>query len=251
MIAAALSLDSVSKEFRLYPTHHAGLKELIVNPFRKKRSRQTNAFLAISDISLAVGKGESFGILGRNGAGKSTLLALIAGVLRPTSGTISVRGRISPLLELGVGFTHELTGRENIIINGVLLGLRKREIEAKVEQIIEFAELSKFIDQPLKTFSSGMLSRLGFAIAVQVKPDIVLIDEVLSVGDANFQKKCLRRIDDLRNNGVTIVFVSHNLDVVESVCDRVVWIDKGQIIAIGPSKDVVAAYRIDMHSLQR
>ena len=243
-----LTLESVTKEFRIYDRHRAGLKSLILNPFLISQSSRTDRFLAIDRISFSVAKGESFGVLGRNGAGKSTLLALIAGVLRPTSGVISVRGRVSPLLELGVGFTHELTGRENIIINGVLLGLRKREIEAKIEEIIQFSGLSDFIDQPLKTFSSGMQSRLGFAIAVHVKPDILLVDEVLSVGDAEFQQKCLRRIDDLRNSGATVVFVSHNLQTVETICDRAMWIDKGRGVSLGSPKEVIEQYRLTVSS---
>lgn len=243
-----LTLERVTKEFRIYDRYRTGLKSLILNPFLISQSRRTDRFLAIDRISFSVAKGESFGVLGRNGAGKSTLLALIAGVLRPTSGVISVRGRVSPLLELGVGFTHELTGRENIIINGVLLGLRKREIEAKIEEIIQFSGLSDFIDQPLKTFSSGMQSRLGFAIAVHVKPDILLVDEVLSVGDAEFQQKCLRRIDDLRNSGATVVFVSHNLQTVETICDRAMWIDKGRGVSLGSPKEVIEQYRLTVSS---
>lgn len=200
-------------------------------------------FWPLTRCRLPFAKGETFGILGRNGAGKSTLLGLIAGVLRPTSGTISARGRISPLLELGVGFTYELTGRENIVINGVLLGLRKREIETKSEEIIQFSGLADLIDQPLKTFSSGMQSRLGFAIAAHVRPDILLVDEVLAVGDEEFQKKCFDRISALKKDGATIVFVSHNLQTLENICDRVIWIDKGTIIKNGSPKDVIMAYR--------
>src|SRR5499426_680984 len=185
-----LILENVTKEFRTYHQYHAGLKALVLYPGQIMRHRERDRFLAINEVSFAVYGGETFGILGRNGAGKSTLLALMAGVLRPTLGKISVHGRISPLLELGVGFTQELTGVENILINGILLGLRKKEIEAKLDDIIDFSGLSAFIDQPIKTYSSGMMTRLGFAIAIHAQPEILLVDEVLAVGDAEFQEKC-------------------------------------------------------------
>jgi lipopolysaccharide transport system ATP-binding protein len=228
--------------FRTYHHYHAGLKTLALNPRLVGARRQRDTFLAIDELSLTVCQGETFGILGRNGAGKSTLLSLIAGVLRPTSGIISVQGRISPLLELGVGFTPDLTGIENIVINGVLLGLRRREVEAKMDDIIDFSGLGPFIDQPLKTYSSGMQMRLGFAIAIHAEPDILLVDEVLAVGDAEFQKKCLGRIADLRKRGVTIVLVSHDLPTMESVCDRAAYIEKGRLVAIGRPSEVTGIY---------
>jgi lipopolysaccharide transport system ATP-binding protein len=244
-----LILENVTKEFRTYHRYHAGLKALVLNPRQIMPHRERDRFLAINEVSFAVCGGETFGILGRNGAGKSTLLGLIAGILRPTSGKISVHGRISPLLELGVGFTQELTGVENILINGVLLGLRRKEIEAKLEDIISFSGLSSFIDQPLKTYSSGMQIRLGFAIAIHVQPDILLVDEVLAVGDAEFQEKCFSRITDLQRAGVTIVLVSHNLNTVETLCDRAVWIDKGRIVTVGSPHEVVARYQSEIAHL--
>lgn len=243
-----LTLQNVTKVFRTYHRYHAGLKSLVLNPRLIKHRSDRDIFLAIDRVSFAVFKGETFGILGRNGAGKSTLLALIAGVLPPTTGTISVKGRISPLLDLGVGFTPELTGIENIIINGVLLGLRRKEIEVKMPHIIDFSGLRPFIDQPLKTYSSGMQMRLGFAIAIHAQPDILLVDEVLAVGDAEFQEKCLDRIAELRRQGVTIVFVSHDLHTLETICDRAAWIDKGRIILLGSPKEVVARYRAEIAS---
>lgn len=242
----AVELNDVTKEFRMYDRYQAGVKSLIVHPFRNARRHKPVRFRAVDHVSVNILHGECFGILGRNGAGKSTLLALIAGVLRPTSGTISVHGRISPLLELGVGFTPELTGRENIVINGVLLGLRRREITAIIEEIIAFADIADFIDQPLKTFSSGMQSRLGFAIAVHIKPNILLVDEVLSVGDTEFQQKCLRRIDQLRQSGATIVFVSHNLQTVENICDRAIWLEKGRVVSVGAPKKVIDTCRANI-----
>jgi lipopolysaccharide transport system ATP-binding protein len=244
-----LILEKVTKEFRTYHRYHAGLKALVLDPGHIMRDRERDRFLAINEVSFAVCAGETFGILGRNGAGKSTLLALIAGVLRPTFGKISVYGRISPLLELGVGFTQELTGIENILINGVLLGLRRKEIEAKLNDIISFSGLGSFIDQPLKTYSSGMQIRLGFAIAIHVQPDILLVDEVLAVGDAEFQEKCFARITDLQRAGVTIVLVSHNLNILETLCDRAVWIDKGRIVTLGSPQEVVARYQSEIAHL--
>jgi lipopolysaccharide transport system ATP-binding protein len=241
-----LILENVTKEFRTYHRYNAGLKALVLDPGQIMRHRERDRFLAIKEVSFAVCDGETFGILGRNGAGKSTLLALIAGVLRPTAGKISVQGRISPLLELGVGFTHELTGVENILINGVLLGLRRKEIESKLDDIISFSGLGSFIDQPLKTYSSGMQIRLGFAIAIHVQPDILLVDEVLAVGDAEFQEKCFARITDLQRAGVTIVLVSHNLNTVETLCDRAVWIDQGRIVTLGSPQEVVARYQSEI-----
>jgi len=244
-----LVLEKVTKEFRTYHHYHAGLKAFVVDPRQIMRHRERDRFLAISEVSFAVYSGETFGILGRNGAGKSTLLSMIAGVLRPTFGKISVHGRISPLLELGVGFTQELTGVENVLINGGLLGLRKKEIEAKLPEIISFSGLGSFIDQPLKTYSSGMQIRLGFAIAIHVQPDILLVDEVLAVGDAEFQEKCFTRIADLQRAGVTIVLVSHNLNTVETLCDRAVWIDKGRIVTLGSPQEVVARYQSEIAHL--
>jgi len=214
-----INFDRVTKIFKTYHPYHAGLKAMVLNPRLITHRRSKESFTAVNQVSFSVFEGETFGIVGRNGAGKSTLLALLAGVLRPTSGVISVQGRISPLLDLGVGLTPDLTGIENIIVNGVLLGLRRNEITAKIDDIIEFSGLHRFIDQPL------------------------LVDEVLAVGDAEFQEKCLERIAGLRRQGVTIVFVSHDLPRLETVCNRVAWIEKGQIAALGDSHEVISRYR--------
>jgi lipopolysaccharide transport system ATP-binding protein len=242
----AVELREVTKVFTVRPHGPTGFKALVLKPASLWKRDAWGEFVAVDRLSFAVEQGETFGVLGRNGAGKSTLLGLIGGILRPNSGTVMVRGRVCPLLELGVGFTPELTGRENVIINGVLLGLRRRQVEEKVEQIIEFCGLHQFIDQPLKTFSSGMQVRLGFSIAVHAGPDILLVDEVLAVGDAEFQAKCLERIGELRGRGVTIVFVSHDLPTLEAICDRAVWIDHGRLRALGKAKDVVEAYRTEV-----
>lgn len=249
----AVVLYEVTKTFPTY-SRYAGLKNLIVKPRQAWMSGRHGGFHAVDKVSFSVGTGETFGIIGRNGAGKSTILGLISGILSPTSGQISIHGRVSPLLELGVGFTPELTGRENALLNGVLLGLRKYKIQACMEEIIEFSGLESFIDQPLKTYSSGMQMRLGFAIAVHAAPDILLVDEVLAVGDAEFHKKCLDRITSLRRRGVTIVFVSHDLTTVEAVCDRAAWIDHGRLMAMCTAKEVVGRYRDDVlgdHALDK
>jgi len=242
----AVTLQDVTKVFTPVAHYRAGFKSMILHPRALFDRERRQRFVAVDRLSFVVQKGETFGILGRNGAGKSTLLGLIGGILRPTSGRILIDGRVCPLLELGVGFTPELTGRENIVVNGVLLGLRRYQIEERMEAIIEFSGLHSFIDHDLKTYSSGMQVRLGFSIAVHAHPDILLVDEVLAVGDAEFQQKCLDRIAELRNRQVTIIFVSHDLAMLESICDRSVWIDHGQLRAIGVSKDVVSQYSVEV-----
>lgn len=193
-------------------------------------------------MSFAVHKGEAFGVIGRNGSGKSTLLKIISGILKPTSGYVSVNGRIAALIELGAGFHPEITGRENIYINGIMLGLTRREIDARFDRIVEFAGIGNFLDQPVKTYSSGMYVRLGFGVAVHVDPEILLIDEVLSVGDEEFSAKCVAKIQEMKYRGVTLVFVTHQLDQVRVLCDRAVWLDHGEPQSIGDPVRVVDAY---------
>jgi ABC-type polysaccharide/polyol phosphate transport system ATPase subunit len=197
---------------------------------------------AVKDVSFAVDKGEAFGIVGRNGSGKSTLLKLISGILKPTAGRVTVNGRIAALIELGAGFHPEITGRENIYINGIMLGLTRREIDQRFERIVEFSGIRDFIDQPVKTYSSGMYVRLGFAVAVHVDPDVLLIDEVLSVGDEEFSAKCIAKIQEMKYRGVTLVFVTHQLDQVRNLCDRALWLDHGETAQIGDPVRVVDAY---------
>ena len=199
-------------------------------------------FFALKDVSFSVHHGETLGIIGRNGSGKSTALKLMAGVTAPSSGEVYVVGRVSPLIELGAGFHPDLTGRENVHLNGSILGMSSREIEEQFDSIVEFAELAEFIDTPVKRYSSGMYGRLGFAVAVHSNPDLLLVDEVLSVGDTFFQEKCLAKMHEFKEKGITIVLVSHSPAMVSSFCDRAIWLDHGHLTAEGPSADVVAEY---------
>jgi lipopolysaccharide transport system ATP-binding protein len=196
----------------------------------------------LREISFQITKGECVGFIGRNGVGKSTLLGLIAGVLKPDSGKIVVKGRVSPLLELGAGFHPDLTGRENIILNGVLLGMTKAEVKAKLDFIVEFSGLKDFIDQPIRTYSSGMVARLAFSVIAHLDPEILLIDEVLAVGDVEFQKKSFQKILEFKEKGITIVLVSHSLDSIVKVCERAIWLENGGIKMDGEAKEVVSAY---------
>ena len=201
-------------------------------------------FMALNDIDFVVNQGDRYGIVGTNGSGKSTMLKIIAGVLEPTRGRVAIGGTIAPLIELGAGFDMELTARENIYLNGALLGYRKEFIDERFDDIVRFAELENFMDMPLKNYSSGMVARIAFAIATITEPDILIVDETLSVGDQFFQEKCERRIRELiDSNNVTVLLVSHSIELVERVCTRVCWIEKGQQKMIGPMEDVVAAYK--------
>lgn len=240
----AIRLSDVTKRYYLGSPVADGLKHLVLHlPSQVRAMRARRPFDALSGVSLDVRKGESLGLIGHNGAGKSTVLGLIAGVLRPNSGRVQAWGRICPLLELGAGFNHELTGRENIALNGVLLGLTRREVQERSAEIIAFSELHDFIDAPLRTYSSGMVVRLGFSIAVHIEPDILLVDEVLAVGDGRFQQKCLDQMERFRQRGTTMVFVSHDLATVERVCDRVALFETGRLIELGAAGPVIASYQ--------
>lgn len=236
-----VNFTSVLKTYNLINT--GGIKTFIFNLFKQVKHYKNNRFIALEDVSFTVYDKEVVGIIGRNGAGKSTTLGLIAGVLAPTSGEVMVNGRIAPLLELGAGFHHDLTGRENIRLNALLLGLTKAQVDARLDDIIAFSELNAFIDQPIRMYSSGMLARLGFSIAVHTEPDILLIDEVLSVGDQQFQEKSAKKIHEFRAKGVTIIFVSHDIHSVESLCDKVIWIENHQVKMIGDAQTVIKEYR--------
>ena len=238
-------VQHVSKRFRRYdPERPQTLQEAIVRGLR--RLRPLEHFWALQDVSFAVPAGCTVGLIGRNGAGKSTLLRLIGGVGRPERGQIHTAGRIGALLDLGAGFHPDLTGRENVFISGVIAGLTRQQVAQRFEAIVEFAELEAFIDNPLRTYSTGMQMRLGFAVAIHIEPDILLIDEVLAVGDIAFQRKCLDRIADFKARGCTIVFVSHDATLVEQLCDEVVWLRRGQIVAQGAAPVVVGQYVAEM-----
>lgn len=238
----AIKFDGVSKSYPMYHHLTGGIKNLLFHFPKYIHSIGGGRFEALRDVSFEVNRGETFGIIGRNGAGKSTILGLMAGVLKATSGTVTVNGRISPLLELGAGFHHELTGRENILMNGVLLGLTQKKVLSKMDEIINFSELGEFIEQPIRTYSSGMLARLGFSIVASLDPEILLIDEILAVGDMNFQKKCLERMEEFKNNGVSIVLVTHSTGDVLQICDRVAWIENRTVKIVGAPEIVIAKY---------
>jgi lipopolysaccharide transport system ATP-binding protein len=235
-------LDNVSKSYPLYHHITGGIKNFLFNLPEALNSMRNNRFEALQDISFKVHKGETLGIIGRNGAGKSTLLGLITGVLKPSNGKIIVNGRISPLLELGGGFHPELTGNENIILNGVLLGMSRVEVKSKMKEIVEFSELGGFIDQPIRVYSSGMLARLGFSVVAHLDPDILLIDEILAVGDLEFQKKCIDKMMGFKRSGVTIIFVSHSMEDIKQICDRAMWIENHTVNMLGEPNDVVNSY---------
>jgi ABC-type polysaccharide/polyol phosphate transport system ATPase subunit len=234
----AVGVDDVSKRFRLYKDKTTSLKERIT---RLKRSTY-NEYWALKNVSLSVPKGTTYGLIGHNGSGKSTLLRLMAGIHRPTGGRITVDGRVSALLELGAGFHPELTGRENVYLNGSILGLGRKAINAKIDDIIEFAGLGDFIDSPVKVYSSGMYVRLGFSVAVHVEPDILIIDEVIAVGDEDFQRRCFDHLYRLRTSGATIILVTHSLNLVQTMCDNAAWLDHGELKAEGAAPEVVHQY---------
>ncbi|MFQ6058238.1 MAG: ABC transporter ATP-binding protein [Anaerolineae bacterium] len=236
----AVRFDKVSKRFIVRHERPRSFQELAVGLFRNNGSREE--LWALRDVSFTVRQGETLGLIGPNGAGKSTVLKLVSRILEPTDGRITVNGRVSALLELGAGFHPDLTGRENVYLNGSILGLSRREMREKFDSIVRFAELERFIDMPVKHYSSGMYMRLGFAIAIHVDPDVLLIDEVLAVGDQSFQQKCLERINEMRGRGVTILFVSHNLEAVRNLCDKALWLDNGVIRAQGATGMVIDRY---------
>ena len=237
-----IDFDRVGKAYALALHRGGGLKNLILNPPRAWRNMRAGSRVVLDEFSLQVARGESIAVMGRNGAGKSTVLALVAGVIRPTTGRLAVNGRVSPLLELGAGFHPDLTGRDNVMLNGVLLGMRRTEVAARMDSIIEFAELADSIDEPVRTFSTGMTARLGFSVAAHLDPEILLIDEVLAVGDTAFQAKCIAKIREFRRRGVTIVFVSHELRQVNELCDRAVVIADHRAAFVGDVPGAIAHY---------
>ncbi|MGA9566857.1 MAG: ABC transporter ATP-binding protein [Candidatus Korobacteraceae bacterium] len=236
-----IRVEGVTQRFRVIQERPDTLRELFAKFLRHKV--HFHDFDAVKDVSLEVERGQMVGIIGRNGSGKSTLLKIIAGVYKPTSGQVHVHGTLAPLIELGAGFHHELTGRENILLNGLLMGYSKEEMQRREQRIIDFAEIGEFIDAPVKQYSSGMHMRLAFSVATEVDPDILIIDEILGVGDAAFQQKCFSRIRKFRESAKTILFVSHNTNEVVKQCDRAILIDHGVVLANGRPVEVVEQYQ--------
>ncbi len=248
MNKAAITLRNVSKLYRRYAYRRqfSTLKSALLKGSLAGELSPDEVFHAVDDVTFNVRQGTTLGVVGRNGSGKSTLLRLIAGITKPTTGTVDVEGRVSALIELGAGFHPEISGRENVFINGVMLGLSKAEITRRFDEIVEFAELEKFIDAPVKTYSSGMYMRLGFAVAVHVDPDVLLVDEVLAVGDEGFSLKCLDKFGEFKRRGKTILLVTHGLNMVERFCDEALWIDEGKILGAGDPRRVVHSYTTDV-----
>ncbi len=243
-----IKFDRVSKSFKLEESRSRSFVEAFTSLFRTRKTQET--FWVLKDVDFEVHKGEFVGLIGANGAGKSTSLKLISKIIQPTIGHVGSRGRIGALLELGAGFHPELSGRENIYLNASVMGLDRTYVDQYFDEIVAFSELESFIDVPVKHYSSGMYVRLGFSVAIHAQPDILLIDEVLAVGDESFQHKCIDRITELRRSGVTILLVTHGLDTVESLCDRAIWFEHGRITEVGTSRDVVMAYRNHVSKLE-
>ncbi len=238
----AVKVENVTKVYRLYDKPQDRLKEAL-NPFKKSYHHD---FYALHDVSFEMKKGETVGIIGRNGAGKSTLLKIITGVLTPTNGNVEVNGKIASLLELGAGFNPEMTGLENIYLNGTLMGFTHEEMESKVDTILKFADIGEFIHQTAKTYSSGMFARLAFSVAINVEPDILIVDEILSVGDQQFQKKCVDRIDVLRSKGISILLVAHDEYTIRNLCQRALYLKEGKQVCFTSSSEAITKYQFDM-----
>jgi ABC-type polysaccharide/polyol phosphate transport system ATPase subunit len=251
MNRGAVRAEAVSRRFLLYPQPQVTLKEAVL---RRRHLRRTEVW-AVRDASFSIEPGEAVGVIGRNGSGKTTLLRLIAGIFRPSSGHLEVGGSVASLLELGAGFHPDFTGRENVFMNGAIHGLKRKYVEAKMDEIVSFAELERFIDVPVRTYSAGMYMRLGFSVAAHLDPDILLLDEVFAVGDEAFQRKCMDKILDLKARGRTLLFVSHSAPAVERLCERAILLGAGQLVADGPARDAIAQYQrmlaAEEHPLER
>lgn len=251
-----IRVENLAKQYRLGKNlaGYGSLRESLVQGFKgfkigRVRHGKAETIWALKDVSFEVNKGQVMGIIGRNGAGKSTLLKILTRITKPTSGRAVVRGRIGSLLEVGTGFHPELTGRENIYLSGAILGMKRKEIERKFEEIVAFSEIDKFLDTPVKRYSSGMYVRLAFGVAAHLEPEVLLIDEVLAVGDIAFQKKCLGKMDDVAKKGRTVLFVSHNMAAVDRLCDKSIYLDKGKIIYFGDTHKTIQTYLEDVHSI--
>ncbi len=237
-----IKLDGISMRFNLGLEPNYSIKEAFISIFDKKRRPKKTDFWALQDVSFEVKKGEVIGLIGSNGAGKSTLLKIVSGVMKPTKGKVTVNGQISPMIELGAGFDVELTARENIYLNGAILGYSKQFIDDKFDEIVEFSELRDFLDAPVKNFSSGMIAKLAFSIATVVDPEILIVDEILSVGDIKFQEKSKNKMMEMIKGGTTVLYVSHSLESISELCDRVVWLEHGKLIKVGNTKEICKEY---------
>lgn len=239
-----IKLEQVSMKFNLGIEKEFSIKQAFVNFFSSKKTKQKkkSEFWALKDISFEVKKGEVIGLIGSNGAGKSTMLKVVSGVMKPTKGKVTTNGVISPMIELGAGFDQELTARENIFLNGAILGYSKKFLESKFDEIVEFSELKDFLDVPIKNFSSGMTAKLAFSIATIVNPEILIVDEILSVGDIKFQEKSKNKMLEMIKGGTTVLYVSHSLQSIKELCDRVVWIEHGKVVKIGKTKEICEEY---------
>ena len=237
----AISVKNVSMHFNMSKEKIDSLKEYFIKIV--KRNLHFEKFVALNNVSVDIEKGDVFGIVGLNGCGKSTLLKVISGILKPTEGNIEVNGTISPLIELGSGFDMELTARENIFLNGSVLGHSKKFLQDQFDDIVSFSELEEFLDVPMKNYSSGMVARLGFAVATLTKPDILIVDEILAVGDFRFQEKCEMRINEMMSNGTTVIIVSHSIEQIERLCNKVMWLEKGQVKMIGEALNICSSYK--------
>ena len=241
MTVNMIEVENVTMKFRMSDEPLNSLKEVFTTAVKGKL--RFNEFLALDHVSFALEKGKTLGLIGKNGAGKSTTLKLISGILKPTEGTIRTYGNIVPMLELGAGFDLELTGKENIYLNGAILGYSKEYLESKYDEIVDFAEIREFIDMPIRNYSSGMMARLAFSIASVVQPEILIVDEILAVGDVAFQEKSFNRMKELMSGGATVLFVSHDLEKIEEMCDKVIWLDHGKVVMFGDTDEVCSAYR--------
>jgi ABC-2 type transport system ATP-binding protein len=240
----AVRVDHVTKSFRMYHERNQSLKAAIM----RGRTSVHEDFLALNDVTFDVPLGSTFGLIGSNGSGKSTLLKCLANIYYPNKGSVTHFGKIAAMLEVGSGFHAELSGRENIFLNGSILGMSRKDVTKKFDEIVDFSGVEQFIDQPVKNYSSGMYVRLGFAIAINVDPDILVVDEVLAVGDAEFQEKCFRKFSDFKQAGKTVILVSHSMDTVQTMCDHAAWLNHGQLQAVGEAKSIIRAYEDSLRS---